>query len=520
MIDAFDDVQRAQQDRERHAQRGRILSQRHPAARPRRGPAYDPRGRSAYKERLVNEADGEAQRFISVYEAYRQNPAVDPPAACIWKPCRRCLGQLRQGAPRPLGRRRDGPLPAPERAASHTSFSRRPVREEPSHETIQDLLIIAGVVVAPRHSGYDHAVHRKPDGSRPLCCSSATRSCGSNKDPGLHWKLPWQSLEYYEQPSAQPRSAGRAHYPFGPEAAPGRFLRALHASPIPLRFFQTVRTERAAAAYGSAASSTATSCAACSATTISPACCRSERADIMRSDQGRRERVRASRFGIETGRRAHAARRPAEGNQRIRLRPYALRARTRGQAEFRAQGFEQAQRIKAGGRPGGHGDPSRGRARGGDPARPGRRRADDGSSTTPTARTPDFFNFYRSMQAYERSLVEGTYMVLSPDSEFFNFFSSTSDAGKGDPIHRTPAAAGERQRVTPYDPVCVDDRPVHGARPRPGYRGPGAWLCSPTASSGHACQVCTRGAARCAQRISGVSGSPVIGLFVVWLLRG
>ena len=35
----------------------------------------------------------------------------------------------------------------------------------------------------------------------------------------------------------------------------------------------------------------------------------------------------------------------------------------------------------------------------------------------------DFFNFYRSMQAYEAALSgESTYMVLSPDSEFFDFF--------------------------------------------------------------------------------------------------
>ncbi len=36
-----------------------------------------------------------------------------------------------------------------------------------------------------------------------------------------------------------------------------------------------------------------------------------------------------------------------------------------------------------------------------------------------------FFNFYRSMQAYEAALSsESTYMVLSPDSELFDFFSA------------------------------------------------------------------------------------------------
>ena len=39
-------------------------------------------------------------------------------------------------------------------------------------------------------------------------------------------------------------------------------------------------------------------------------------------------------------------------------------------------------------------------------------------------RDPQFFAFYRAMQAYETALIGGdTSMVLSPDSEFFKFFS-------------------------------------------------------------------------------------------------
>jgi modulator of FtsH protease HflC len=50
---------------------------------------------------------------------------------------------------------------------------------------------------------------------------------------------------------------------------------------------------------------------------------------------------------------------------------------------------------------------------------------------------PEFFNFYRSMQAYAASLHgSGTTMVLSPDSEFFKFFrdASGSDAKKPAPV--------------------------------------------------------------------------------------
>ena len=35
---------------------------------------------------------------------------------------------------------------------------------------------------------------------------------------------------------------------------------------------------------------------------------------------------------------------------------------------------------------------------------------------------PEFFGFYRSMEAYGNSLGDGTTMVLSPDSEFFRYF--------------------------------------------------------------------------------------------------
>jgi membrane protease subunit HflC len=45
---------------------------------------------------------------------------------------------------------------------------------------------------------------------------------------------------------------------------------------------------------------------------------------------------------------------------------------------------------------------------------------------------PEFFSFYRSMQAYEASIKAGdTRMVLSPDSSFFRFFNSPSGKVEG-----------------------------------------------------------------------------------------
>ncbi len=75
VIDAFDDVQRAQQDRDR--QRNEADSYRNDILPRARGEAERViQDANAYKERLVNEADGEAQRFISVYQAYLENPEV------------------------------------------------------------------------------------------------------------------------------------------------------------------------------------------------------------------------------------------------------------------------------------------------------------------------------------------------------------------------------------------------------------------------------------------------------------
>ena len=53
---------------------------------------------------------------------------------------------------------------------------------------------------------------------------------------------------------------------------------------------------------------------------------------------------------------------------------------------------------------------------------------------------PEFFGFYRSMQAYAASLHgTGTSMVLSPDSEFFNFFRDVNGSSAKKPVAPAPA---------------------------------------------------------------------------------
>ena len=53
---------------------------------------------------------------------------------------------------------------------------------------------------------------------------------------------------------------------------------------------------------------------------------------------------------------------------------------------------------------------------------------------------PEFFAFYRSMQAYEASLKSGdTRMLLSPDSPFFRFFNDPSGQRAGTATNAAPA---------------------------------------------------------------------------------
>ena len=114
--------------------------------------------------------------------------------------------------------------------------------------------------------------------------------------------------------------------------------------------------------------------------------------------------------------------------------------RQREAAEFRAQGSQSAQEIRATRRPRRHRA-----ARRRDLHRPSRRAARatpsaTASSPRPTARDPDFFAFYRSMQAYEAGLKHSdTRMLLKPDSEFFRFFVDPSGKARSArrPQHRS-----------------------------------------------------------------------------------
>lgn len=62
---------------------------------------------------------------------------------------------------------------------------------------------------------------------------------------------------------------------------------------------------------------------------------------------------------------------------------------------------------------------------------------------------PDFFAFYRSMQAYQGSLKSGdTRMLLSPDSQFFQYFNEATGAPSGGASSSVPRSTPTEDRAS------------------------------------------------------------------------
>jgi membrane protease subunit HflC len=132
----------------------------------------------------------------------------------------------------------------------------------------------------------------------------------------------------------------------------------------------------------------------------------------------------AKRFGIEiVDVRIRRADLPDEVSQRVYDRMKSEREREA--KEFRAQGFELAQRIMA--TADREATVIKAEAQRESEILQGQ---GEGKRTRilndAFGQDTDFFSFYRSMQAYEASLAdEKTFMVLSPDSDFFKFFKES-----------------------------------------------------------------------------------------------
>ena len=140
---------------------------------------------------------------------------------------------------------------------------------------------------------------------------------------------------------------------------------------------------------------------------------------------------------------------------------------------------------------------------------------------------PDFFDFYRSLQAYRESLGDGaTSFVLSPKSEFFRFFNGRA-VGPEKPSTGPSAdlAAGASAPPTPDpDPDPVRQWRGGGSWYGRSWDGLGAGLCRRGRSWALFPETMKQAAARAIMldagrlRLGGLAFA-IVGVLLVWLIR-
>ena len=218
----------------------------------------------------------------------------------------------------------------------------------------------------------------------------------------------------------------------------------------PIQFYQAVGTEEVAASRLGTILNSA----------VRRVLGRSSFEDIVRDDRDTlmtliQEQVAPEardRFGLEVvDVRLRRADLPQQNSQRVFDRMRAQRVQEATQ--IRARGDEAARRIRAS-------SEREATVIVADAERDSQRLRGEGDATRNAifaeafSQDPDFFAFYRSMQAYENALRgQGTRMVLSPDSDFFRYFNdlnggytrTTRNAAPGGPSIPT-IVGGSRER--------------------------------------------------------------------------
>jgi membrane protease subunit HflC len=247
--------------------------------------------------------------------------------------------------------------------------------------------------------------------------------------PGLHWKIPVvETVDYFDKRildlDTQPQEVTASDQK---RIVVDAFAR--YRITDPLRFYQTVRDERMVRSrLGPIVESAIRR--VLGASTFQDVV-RDNREELMKRI-ARQVNEEGKEFGLQVvDVRIKRADLPEQNSKNIYDRMRAERQREA--AEFRAEGSAAANRIRAtadreatvikaeatkkGELLRGEGDAERNKV-----------------FADAFGKDPDFFAFYRSMQAYEAGFQAGdTRMVLTPDSEFFRYFNDAGDAKGGQP---------------------------------------------------------------------------------------
>lgn len=247
-------------------------------------------------------------------------------------------------------------------------------------------------------------------------------------EPGLHYKIPFvQNVAYFDKRILDIET--------GPQEVIAADRKRLVVDAFaryrirdPLRFYQALRNEIGAQSQIGALLDSSLRRVLGSASF--EAVVRDKREELMRTILSQVNQEAKDTFGVEiVDVRIKRVDLPKANMQAIFLRMQTERQREA--AEFRAEGEGAARRIRATAdrevtviKANATGESEQ--IRGNGDAERNRIYAEAYS------KDPDFFGFYRSMQAYENALKAGdTRLLLSPDSQFFQYFNDSSGKNGG-----------------------------------------------------------------------------------------
>jgi modulator of FtsH protease HflC len=245
------------------------------------------------------------------------------------------------------------------------------------------------------------------------------------KDPGLHFKLPFLENVVFFDHRLLALDSPDEQIILGDQKRIVVDTYARYRIDDPLRFYQAVRTE--SNARSRLAQLVQSSMRRVMGTVMLPSILSEERDAIMQKIlQDVSES--ASALGVKVvDVRIRRADLPEETSQAIYDRMKSERERQA--KELRAQGYEWGQQIRA------RADRERTviLAEAQRQAQILRGQGDATANSTYTqafSQNPQFFDLYRSLQAYRGALGDGTSLVLSPDNDFLRYFSAGPSAGK------------------------------------------------------------------------------------------